>query len=159
MFSIAAQLILGLLYANAGEWVMHKHILHGLGKNRRSFWAYHCYEHHVIAAKNAMLDPGYRHLTLTAWNAQTKELIVLAGIILLHAPLLIVLPAFTEALYVSLIIYYCKHRKAHLDPAWAKQHLPWHYDHHLGGHSLANWCITWPWCDYVMGTRVKSKAP
>lgn len=157
MFSLTAQVILGLLYANAGEWLMHKYILHALGKNRQSFWAYHWHEHHAVCAKNAMLDPGYRSLTLTIWNAQTKELSVLAGIVLLHLPLFLLFPLFTGAVYASLILYYYKHRKAHLNPAWAKQHLRWHYDHHLGDNCDANWCVTWPWFDYLMGTRVKNK--
>jgi hypothetical protein len=158
MLSLAAKFILGLLYANVGEWLVHKYILHGLGKDRHSFWAYHWYEHHAICGKNSMLDPGYQSIHLTKWNAQTKELSVLTGIALLHVPLLILFPVFTAALYASLMIYYYKHRKAHLNPAWAKHHLPWHYDHHLGGHCSANWCITWPWFDYLMGTRVKYKA-
>ena len=104
-----------------------------------------------------MLDPGYQSLTLSAWNAQTKELAVLASIMLLHAPLFLLFPLFTGAVYASLMLYYYKHRKAHLDPTWAKRHLRWHYDHHLGGTPAANWCITWPWFDYLMGTRIKSK--
>jgi len=157
MLSLAAQFIAGLLYANAGEWLMHKYILHKLGKNRHSFWAYHWYEHHAVCAKNTMFDPGYQSLNLTTWNAQTKELAVLSTIVLLHMPLFLLLPLFTGALYVSLMLYYYKHRKAHLDPNWAKQHLRWHYDHHLGGNRAANWCVTWPWFDYLLGTRVKRK--
>jgi len=156
MLSLAAQFILGLLYANAGEWLMHKYILHGLGQNRHSFWAYHWHEHHAVCAKNAMFDPGYQSVTLTTWNAQTKELAVLSGIVLLHVPLFLLFPLFTGAVYASLMLYYYKHRKAHLDPIWAKQHLRWHYDHHLGGNRSANWCVTWPWCDYLMGTRIKN---
>ncbi|MGR9013850.1 MAG: hypothetical protein ACU83U_09425, partial [Gammaproteobacteria bacterium] len=131
LFSLAAQIVLGLLYANAGEWLAHKYILHALGQNRQSFWAYHWHEHHAVCAKNKMLDPGYQSLKLTTWNAQSKELAVLAGIVLLHVPLLILFPLFTGTVYVSVILYYYKHRKAHLNPAWAKQHLRWHYDHHL----------------------------
>ena len=157
MLILAIQFILGLLYANAGEWLMHKYILHALGKNRHSFWAYHLLEHHAVCISNSMLDPGYQNITLTAWNTQTKELVVLAGIVLLHVPLCLIFPAFTSAVYVSLGLYYYKHRKAHLDRDWAKRHLRWHYEHHLGGNSSANWCVTWPWCDYLMGTRVKSK--
>ena len=151
------QFLLGLLYANAGEWLMHKYILHGLGKNRHSFWSYHWHEHHAACAKNDMLDRGYQSVNLTTWNAQTKELSVLAGIVLLHVPLFVLYPFFTGAVYASLMLYYYKHRKAHLDPAWAKRHLQWHYDHHIGGNCTANWCVTWPWFDYLMGTRIKSK--
>jgi hypothetical protein len=41
MLSLAAQFILGLIYANAGEWLTYKYILHKLGKNPHSLWAYH----------------------------------------------------------------------------------------------------------------------
>ncbi|MCX7097561.1 MAG: hypothetical protein NTV43_06600 [Methylococcales bacterium] len=155
--TFAIQFLLGLLYANASEWLMHRYLLHGLGKNRSSFWAYHLYEHHAVCRRHAMVDPGYRAMVLTAWNTQTKELLVLAVIVLLHVPVCFFFPAFTLAVYVTLALYYHKHRKAHLDPVWAKQHLRWHYEHHLGGHGPANWCVTWPWFDYLMGTRVKQR--
>ncbi|MDD5409885.1 MAG: hypothetical protein PHF31_00480 [Methylobacter sp.] len=152
----AIQFLLGLLYANAGEWLMHKYILHGLGQNRHSFWAYHWHEHHAVCAQNNMFDQGYQSLCLTTWNAQTKELTVLAGIVLLHVLLFLLFSLFTGAIYASLMLYYYKHRKAHLDPAWAKRHLRWHCDHRLGTNA-ANWCVTWPGFDYLMGTRIKNK--
>ena len=158
MFTLAVQFFLGLLYANAGEWLVHKYILHALGKKLHSFWAYHLHEHHAVCTSNSMLDPGYRKLTLTTWNTQSKELLVLAGFVLLHAPIFLIFPLFTSVVYASLALYYYKHRKAHLDPVWARRHLRWHYEHHLGGNICANWCVTWPWFDYLMGTRVKSKA-
>lgn len=155
-FALAVQFLLGLLYANAGEWLMHKFILHGLGKSQNGFWAYHLHEHHVVCARNGMLDSGYKAINLTIWNAQSKEVVVLAGIVLLHAPLFLLFPLFTSAVYGSLALYYYKHRRAHLDPAWAQRHLRWHYDHHQGD-CAANWCVTWPWFDHLLGTRVKSK--
>jgi hypothetical protein len=157
MLSFAVQFFLGLLYANAGEWLAHKYILHALGNKRHSFWAYHLHEHHAVCARNGMIDPGYRKLSLTAWNTQSKELAVLAGIVLLHVPVFLIFPVFPGAVYASLALYYYKHRRAHLDPVWARRHLLWHYEHHLGGNTRANWCVTWPWFDYLLGTRVKSK--
>ncbi|MDD5273792.1 MAG: hypothetical protein PHU14_13880, partial [Methylovulum sp.] len=140
------QFLLGLLYANAGEWLMHKYILHGLGGNPRSFWAYHLHEHHAVCAQYAMVDPGYQKPDLATWNTQSKELVVLLGIITLHLPLLFMAPTLAGALYLSLGLYYYKHRRAHLDSAWAKQHLRWHYDHHLCNQPSCsgNWCVTWP---------------
>jgi len=105
MFSLLAQFILGLMYANAGEWLVHKYILHALGKNPHSFWAYHWHEHHSVCVKNVMFDPGYQPLRFNIWNAQTKELTVLAGIVLLHVPLFILLPLFTGVMYASLMVY------------------------------------------------------
>ena len=136
---------------------MHKYILHGLGKKKQGFWAYHLREHHNVCISNNMVDPGYKNIALTDWNTQTKELVVLAVIVTFHALFFIIIPAFTLAVFVSLTLYYYKHRRAHLDPLWAKQHLRWHYDHHLAGNSNANWCVTWPWFDYLMGTRIKNK--
>lgn len=149
------QAALGFAYANVGEWIMHKYILHGLGKNRQSFWAYHLYGHHTVSSQNNMLDIGYKSLNLSLWNAQTKEVLVLLLIVLAHSPIFAVAPVFTGALYLSLMTYYYKHRKAHLNPVWAKRHLRWHYEHHFGVAGNANWCVTWPWFDYLMGTRVR----
>lgn len=155
MITIILQFLFGLLVANAGEWLIHKTILHGLGKNPHSFWAYHLYEHHAVCAKNGMLDLGYRHIDLTTWNTQSKELVVLVAIILLLLPLFIRLPFFVGTIYLSMSLYYYLHRKAHLNPAWAKTYLTWHYEHHIGG-SNANWCVTWPLVDYLLRTRVKN---
>jgi hypothetical protein len=157
MPSLALQFFLGLLYANAGEWLVHKYILHGLGKKPQSFWAYHWHEHHAASITNGMIDPGYQKLILTTWNTQSKELVVLAAIVLLHAPVFLIFPSFAGAVYATLALYYYRHRKAHLDPVWARRHLRWHYEHHLGKNTSANWCVTWPWFDYLLGTRVKSK--
>jgi hypothetical protein len=157
MLLLTMQFLLGLLYANAGEWLMHKYILHGLGAKPTSFWAYHLHEHHAVCARYAMVDPGYRTIRLSVWNTQTKELAVLLGLVLLHLPLLLLLPAMAWGLYLSLALYYYKHRRGHLDPDWARRHLRWHYDHHLCQQAACsgNWCVTWPWCDYLLGTRIK----
>jgi sterol desaturase/sphingolipid hydroxylase (fatty acid hydroxylase superfamily) len=64
-----------------------------------------------------------------------------------------VAPLFVAAVEYSTLYYYWVHRRAHRDPAWARKHLRWHYDHHMGKNQDANWCVTWPWFDYVMGTR------
>ena len=157
MLNITLQFLFGQVYANTGEWLMHKYILHGLGKQRASFWSYHYYEHHAQCTRHAMIDTGYQKMSITQWNTQTKEIAVLALIVLLHSPLLWLYPFFVISLYGTLALYYYKHRKAHLDAVWAKQHLPWHYDHHCSN-STANWCVTWPWFDYLMGTRIKPPA-
>ena len=37
-----------------------------------------------------------------------------------------------------------------------KKAIPWHYDHHMNTNQDANWCVTRPWFDYIMGTRIKA---
>lgn len=143
---------LGLAAANAGEWVLHKRMLHGLGRNKASFWAFHWHEHHRESRRNDMIDPQYTRSVFT-WSPQGKEALALALGAAAAVPLFPVAPFFIGTLWFSMLRYYRLHKKSHLDPAWAREHLPWHVDHHLGKNQDANWCVTHPWFDYVMKTR------
>lgn len=145
---------LGLLAANASEWLIHKHVLHRLGRKKGSFWSFHWHEHHAASRKNDHLDPAY-HRPLHEWNPQSKEVLLLLGGAALVAPLLPIAPFFTGTVWYSAWNYYRVHKKAHLDPGWAREHLTWHYDHHMGPQPHANWCVTKPWFDELMGTRVR----
>lgn len=142
----------GMVYANAAEWVIHKRILHGRGKKRDSFWSFHFHEHHQASRRHAMIDEDY-HRSVIGWHGQGKEALALSLAALAHAPLLPVAPGFTIGVWTSAALYYRRHKRAHLDPAWAREHLPWHYDHHMGPDQDKNWCVTFPWFDHVMGTR------
>jgi hypothetical protein len=143
---------IGLAAANAGEWLIHKHWLHGLGRNKKSFWAFHWHEHHREAHRNAMIDPFYERSVLS-WSPQGKEALALVLGAMALAPVFPVAPFFTGTVWFSMARYYRLHKRSHQDPAWAKEHLPWHVDHHLGRDQNANWCVTHPWFDYVMQTR------
>lgn len=143
---------LGLLYSNAGEWVIHKYVLHGLGRRRESFWSFHWHEHHKNSRRNGNVDPDYER-GLRGWNGQTKEALALLGAAILHLPLAPVAPWFTAGVLYSTARYYRVHKRSHQDPAWAREHLPWHVDHHLGPNQHANWCVSRPWFDVIMGTR------
>lgn len=143
---------LGLLGANATEWLVHKYVLHGLGRNRRSFWSFHWHEHHRSVRRNGHRDADYER-SVFAWNAQGKEALALAATGVCLLPLLPVAPFFVGTLLTCGVNYYRVHRRSHLDPDWARAHLPWHYDHHMGPNQDANWCVTRPWFDHLMGTR------
>jgi len=144
---------LGLAVANASEWLIHKYVLHGLGKHKNSFWSFHWHEHHRNARKNGHHDPDYKARLWKAWNGQSKEAAVLIGTAVAMAPVAPFAPFFYGTIVYSAVNYYRKHKRAHLDPAWAREHLPWHYDHHMGPNQNANWCVTRPWADIVKGTR------
>lgn len=80
------------------------------------------------------------------------------GLILLalaHSPALFVLPAFYLGLLYGGFRYYYVHKKSHLDLEWAKKHVPWHYDHHMGKNQDANWGVTTDWVDKIAGTRIE----
>jgi sterol desaturase/sphingolipid hydroxylase (fatty acid hydroxylase superfamily) len=143
---------LALLTANATEWVFHKYVLHGLGRDRKSFWSFHWYEHHRSSRRHQGLDPEYQK-PLFGWHAQGKEALALGVAGVLYLPLFPVAPFFTATMFYCGINYYRKHKRAHQDLDWARTHLPWHLDHHLGPKQDANWCVTRPWFDILLGTR------
>src|SRR5688572_5765839 len=107
---------LGILYASAIEWASHRYLLHGLGKNKNSFWAYHWYEHHRAARRNDHYDPDY-HRSRFGWHAQGKETLSVAVACLVHVPLFPIAPFFTGAAWYYAIRSYRMHKRAHLDPA------------------------------------------
>ncbi len=143
---------LGLLYANATEWVLHKYVLHGLGKRKGSMWSFHWSEHHRQARQNDHRDPSYER-PIFDWNAQGKEACGLLLVVAPHLLLLPIAPYFVWTLVLSAIYYHRVHRRSHLNTAWARKYLRWHFDHHMGPKADANWCVSWPWFDWVMGTR------
>jgi hypothetical protein len=144
---------LGLAFANASEWFVHKYVLHGLGRRKGSFWQFHWHDHHRNARTHEHRDPDYERPLFERWNGQSKEALALIGGTLALAPLVPIAPFFVGTVAYSAVNYYRKHKRAHLDPAWARAHLPWHYDHHMGPNQHANWCVTRPWFDELMGTR------
>ena len=142
----------GLVVSNAVEWFAHRYVLHGLGQRRESFWAFHWHEHHRAARRHGFRDPDYER-SVMGDHAQGKEAAVLVAATLATWPLFPVAPFFVGTVTFCAGEYYYKHRKSHLDPGWAREHLPWHYDHHMGPDQNANWCVTRPWFDNLMGTR------
>lgn len=145
---------LGIVAANAFEWWFHKHVLHGLGKKKGTFWNFHWYEHHAESRRHDMVDDAYAAPWLgNGINARTKEALALLGGALPWIALLPFVPGFALAALYSSANYYYVHKRAHFDPAWARAHLPWHVDHHLAPNQDANWCVTRPWWDLLRGTR------
>lgn len=144
---------IALLWANASEWITHKYLLHGVGLKKGAPFNYHFYEHHRAVRQQDGGDDNY-HRSAVGWHAQGKEVLGLVVAAALYAPLFPIAPFFVGTMWWSLRNYHRVHKRAHLDPAWAREHLPWHYDHHMGPDQHKNWCVTKPWFDELMGTRV-----
>lgn len=151
-----------LLMVNGFEWYAHKYVLHGvprkgqpryspIPKSMKSHWA-----HHKLVRTTGYHDEGYNE-GLKNWRTRNEvnSLLALAAATTLVAP---VAPFFTLGTYYGAARYFYVHRKSHLDPEWGRKNLPWHYDHHMNSNQDANWCVTRPWFDYIMGTRVISSA-
>ncbi|TVQ90609.1 MAG: hypothetical protein EA397_12320 [Deltaproteobacteria bacterium] len=148
---------IGLAYANALEWAIHKVVLHDMGRKRDRFWSFHMHDHHRASVLNDFYDPDYEK-PFWATKARRREVWTLAAATALHLPLAPVAPFFTGTVIYSAVRYYQVHKKSHLDPAWAVEHLPWHVDHHMGRNPDMNWCVTHPFFDHVMGTRQPTEA-
>lgn len=138
---------------NVTEWLVHKHLLHGVGKNKKSVWAFHWHEHHRNSRQNEMRDETYERSPLLGLTAQTKEAIALGSGALATLAVAPIAPFYAGTMLFCIGEYYYKHRKSHEDPEWAREHLPWHYDHHMGPNQNANWNVVRPWMDHLMGTR------
>lgn len=145
----------GMLHANVVEWVVHKYVLHGLGKQKGSLWRFHWAQHHRIARKSAMYDKTYQE-PFWSWSARGKEIAGIGFLALLHVPMFWVSPWFAGAVMFSSWNYLYRHRKAHVDIEWGKRHMPHHWDHHMGANQDANWCVSYPWFDLLVGTRERS---
>jgi hypothetical protein len=136
-----------------GEWATHKYLLHGLGRDKRSRFAFHYHDHHQAVRRNGGYDPAYEG---PVWSTptQAREAIGLTVIGLAHLPLLPIAPFYTGTVWYCLARYRRDHRRAHLDPAWGRDHLTWHYDHHMGDQGK-NFGVVWSWFDQIMKTREK----
>jgi len=142
---IVLKIALGLIAANFYEWAIHKYVLHMVGKRKNSFWKFHWSDHHSQCRKNNNHDT----------TVYKKELLALSLLVLFHLPLLYVDIIFLTTVVSYAILYYTIHRYAHTHPQWGKEHLRWHWDHHMGKNQDANWCILFPMWDHILNTREK----
>ena len=141
------------LYAQLMEWVLHKYVLHGIGKKRDAPFSFHFHEHHRASRTQLFQDDHYKE-NPWGWNAAGKETYSLIGLAILHLPLAVVFPFFWLGSVLSAVRYFHAHRKAHLDPEWCKRTIPWHYDHHMGTDQNSNWGVRSQMFDRLLGTRV-----
>jgi len=141
---------LAVIYSHIMEWVLHKYVLHGLGKKKKSPWSFHWHAHHRKCRKQDNYDEDY----LDGWQGPPlREKLGLFGLVFLHVPLAAVAPFFFTTLVICARRYYLIHKHAHLNPEWCKRHLPWHYDHHMGKDQDCNWGVTVEWVDKMLKTR------
>ncbi len=139
-------------YSHVAEWAIHKYVLHGLGKKRSSYWSFHFHEHHRASRSHRFRDAIYVGHPFR-WNGAGKELLGLTALTAAHLPLAPIAPFFVATVAASAVSYYRVHKRSHVDPEWAREHLPWHYDHHMGPNQDSNWGVRRDWVDRLAGTR------
>ena|SRR3989344_3810020 len=156
LLGAAAEVAAGYLYVKAFENLAHKYLLHDLGKDKNSFWSFHFHEHHKAAIKYGMLDPAY----FEPWwlnHSRAKEVGLLIGAFGVHLPLAKKHPYFVAGVGIGVLEYYHKHKKAHLDPEWAFEHMQNHVKHHLLDQNKY-WGVTSGLVDRLAGTAPKISA-
>ena len=154
--------VAGVLTANAFEWFAHKYVLHGVPRKGQPRYSPHPpsmnshWAHHRMVRKTEFADECYEQgLHNERTRLEVTQLAVLAGVMTVFWP---VSKGFVIGTWYSAANYYYVHSRSHLSPEWAKKRIPWHYDHHMNTIQDANWCVTRPWFDYLMGTREASSA-
>ena len=145
-------IFLAYLYATFLEWAIHKYVLHGLGKNKNSWFNFHWHSHHKTCRKNKYEDKNYStFLSLPV----RREILGLYALLMVHMPIYFVSQYVFYTLMVCVLRYFYVHQKSHLDVEWAKKNIPWHYDHHMGKDQDANWGVTTDIWDTILKTRKK----
>ena len=152
MFGIVLQVAIAWAYSHVLEYCLHRWLLHN--RKRKKWFRNHFGDHHRIARKNMMFDSKAHDSLSIKGDPEIKGLIVLS---LLHAPVAILWPFAYAYLVVAACTYFAVHRRAHQDFRWARENVPWHYDHHMGKNQNVNWGVRLPWVDWIMGTRVPWK--
>lgn len=143
-----------VVFSNAFEWYAHKYWLHEYAREHRNSPFFAHIRHHKRVRTNDFADTSYTATFLQNEGIyfEKSSLVALCAVTGVVAP---VAPFFTLGTWYCAWNYYRQHSRAHRDPDWAREHLPWHFDHHMNANQDANWCVTRPWFDYIMGTRVK----
>ena len=137
---------LGLFYGNILEWLIHRHLFHKIGLNKKSIFSYHVRGHHVLAKKNNFID-------LTTSRVETFGLILLIAV---HAPIAFISTPFFIGVFLYAILFRILHGVQHSNPEFCKKYFPWHWEHHMKK-SSENYGVVAPWFDYIMKTRKKYK--
>ena len=147
---ILLQVVLAWFYSHFIEYILHRYVLHNRKLSPKRFKD-HFSTHHSTARRNLMLDAKYVNIHRTFWrDDEVRSLFFLS---ILHSPIVMIWPWAYLTLVLSAISYFLAHRKSHLDHDWARNNLPWHYDHHMGKNQHKNWGVRLPIFDYIFGTR------
>tara|TARA_B100000214_G_scaffold343419_1_gene291887 strand:- start:1682 stop:2128 length:447 start_codon:yes stop_codon:yes gene_type:complete len=140
------QFVLGWFYGHIFEYMAHRYLLHDRKRFKRLF-RNHFKNHHNISRKNQMYDSSYENLLSSKF-----EVISLSLALIIHLPLLYFAPYFFVAILWSVIAYYTVHKISHMNTAWGKRWLPWHYEHHMGKNQHLNWGVRLPIIDKILRT-------
>ena len=88
VFTALLWMVGGFVYCNALEWIVHKYVLHGLGKKKNSFWSFHWRGHHKESRRNNFKDSRWDNIPLH----KDKEFLGILFLAVMHAATLWISP-------------------------------------------------------------------
>jgi len=132
-------LLTGFLYVNFLEWLLHRFVLHGLGKRKSSIFNFHIVHHYVSSACNMKDSPSL------------TEAFYMTLVTLMHFPVVYISMWLYIGAVVGGIFYWVIHSLAHIRPDLMYSYLPWHHAHHTWCPNH-NWCVTYPLFDIIFRT-------
>ena len=150
--SALLQACIAWAYGHAIEYILHRWLLHKWGAKRGRILSFHFHGHHRSARLNGFYDQAYEGFPLRL-NAALKEIISLLFLLVLHLPVLWFFPWAFLVLFLSMCRYYQVHKKSHKNPQWARENLPWHYQHHMLLNQNKNFGVRSDFIDKIAGTR------
>jgi len=151
LFKIICAFIIAGVFSNLVEWLTHKYILHGLGKNKKSWFHFH-WQHHHISKKHNFIDEDYK-LGFLKSSSFRREVFSLIGILILNFWILFIWPlVFYFCIFFTVLYFFC-HAYSHINPDWCKKYLKHHWQHHMGKNQDLNFCVTFPLWDHILKTR------
>ncbi len=110
--------------------------------------------HHKLSRMHGMRDKSYDNIYAKTSLFEFASLLFGA---IIHLPILYYFPFAYITLLAGTANYYYIHRKSHMDVNWARDNVPWHYDHHMAPNQHANWGVRLPIIDWIFGTRIEYK--
>ncbi len=136
--------LLGVVYGNIIEYSCHRYLFHGLGKKKTSVFAFHLREHHINCRRNDYEDKRFSMV----------EVLGLLFLLLLHLPLLFIVPSFFVALAAYAVAFIVIHNGLHIFPEVGKKYFKWHWNHHMSNQNKS-WGVVMPLMDILTGTLEK----
>ena len=136
--------LLGLIYGNIVEYVIHRYIFHGLGKKKKSIFSFHMVEHHVDSKRNNFYVNKFL----------AREFVGIFGLFALHLPIIFLSAGFYLGLVTYGVLFSVLHNVIHIYPKIGKKYFWWHWNHHMSKQNMS-WGVVLPLTDIVTGTLEK----
>ena len=131
--------LIGLIYVNFLEWVLHRFVLHGLGKSRSSRFNFHIVHHYVSSVCHMEDSPSL------------LEAFYMTLVTFMHVWMIYISVWLYAGALAGGTLYWVVHSLVHTYPKLMYPYFPWHYSHHTW-YPNHNWCVTYPLFDIIFRT-------